>query len=119
MTDEPLRIENCFFVGPCIVCGETIRSDQPTTATDYLIVDKSGARHSRCPRPEIRGWQDADAIAERERQRQRIAASDLFVALTALLAHDFAEDCQECAIGKSQAWQDAKAAVAKAAGKQS
>lgn len=118
MTDETMRIENCFFIGPCVVCGKTIRSDQPTTATDYLIVDQSGWRHSRCPCPaEIRGWQDADAQAERERQRRLIAASEPLAALKALLAHDGAEDCQECGIGKSQAWQDAKAAVAKAEGK--
>jgi hypothetical protein len=33
-------------------------------------------------------------------------------ALTDLLSHEWAEDCQECAIGKSKAWHQAKAALA-------
>jgi hypothetical protein len=40
---------------------------------------------------------------------------ELEAVLRELLAHDFAEDCQECAIGQSEAWAKAKALVSRGA----
>ena len=45
------------------------------------------------------------ARAERERDAARTALRDL-------LAHDFAEECQECSIGYSDAWARAKSTLA-------
>lgn len=47
--------------------------------------------------------QDLDELG-----RLRAENAQLRAALESLLTHDFAEECQECAIGQSQAWKNAR-----------
>ena len=43
-------------------------------------------------------------------------AKEMLSVMEDLLAHDFAEECQECGIGQSKAWREAKKAINKAKG---
>jgi hypothetical protein len=67
---------------------------------------------------EVEHWKDCWNIGTDA--NQRLAATNaplvervsvLEVALNALLEHSFADECQECGIGQSKAWSDARAAL--------
>ena len=55
------------------------------------------------------GWESTLVGCVIQHVQQRITAME--EALKALLVHDYAEDCQECAIGKSDAWKQAQHAL--------
>jgi hypothetical protein len=56
-------------------------------------------------------WSDVLLDAAIEIDRLKAKNVKLREALRAVLASDFAEDCQECGIGQYPAWEAAKAAL--------